>query len=138
MLRLFPRHSGEASELTDALKSKDVAQIRSLIAAGADVNEKVRGDYPLNIAAVYGPAEMVTILLEAGADIEKPGRDGLRPIHNAVAMGHKDILALLIRKGAMVNSKDRLGRTPLVSFAANNGSDIEIGSCCWLPGLIRE
>jgi ankyrin repeat protein len=62
-----------ASDLTEALKLKDVAQVRSLIAAGADANEKVRGDYPLNIAAVFGPAEMVTVLLDAGADIEKPG-----------------------------------------------------------------
>ncbi len=62
-----------ASDLTEALKARDVAQVRSLLAAGADVNEKVRGDYPLNIAAVFGPAEMVSVLLEAGSDIEKPG-----------------------------------------------------------------
>ena len=77
---------------------------------------------------------MVTLLLEAGADIEKPGRDGLHPMHNAVAMGHKQIVALLIRKGAMVNSKDRLGRTPLASFAANKGSDMEIAKMLLAAG----
>ena len=92
-----PGMTASASDLIEALKSRDVAQVRSLLAAGADVNEKVRSDYPLNIAAVYGPAEMVSLLLEAGADIEKPGRDGLHPLHNAVAMGHKDIVALLIQ-----------------------------------------
>ena len=36
-----------------------------------------------------------TVLLEAGADIEQPGRDGLHPLHNAVTLGHTDIVALL-------------------------------------------
>jgi uncharacterized protein len=115
-----------ASDLTEALKLRDIAQVRSLLAAGADANEKVRRDYPLNIAATYGPAEMVTILLKAGANLEQPGRDGLYPLHNAVILGHKDIVALLIQRGAVVDAKDKLGRTPLVSFAANAGSDIEI------------
>jgi ankyrin repeat protein len=115
-----------ASDLTEALKSKNVARVRSLLATGADANEKVRRDYPLNIAATYGPAEMVTILLEAGAGLEQPGSDGLQPLHNAVLSGHKDIVALLIQKGAIVDAKDKLGRTPLVNFAARGGSDIEI------------
>jgi len=115
-----------ASDLTDALKLRDVAKVRSLLAAGADANEKVRGDYPLNIAATIGPAEMVTILLEAGAGLEQPGRDGLHPLHNAVIFGGKDIVALLIQKGAKVDAKEKRGRTALLSFAATGGSDIEI------------
>lgn len=117
---------GLAGKLTDALKLRDIPQVRSLLAAGEDVQEKVRGDYPLNIAATFGPAEIVTVLLDAGANIEKPGRDGLRPLHNAVAMGHKDIVALLMQKGATIDAKDKRGRTPLYTFAATGGSDIEI------------
>lgn len=115
-----------AGKLTGAVRARDIAQVRSLLVAGGDVQEKVRGDYPLNVAALFGPAEVVALLLEAGADIDRPGRDGLHPLHNAVAVGHKDIVALLIQKGANVNSKDRLGRTPLYSFAASRGSDIQI------------
>lgn len=122
----IPSTPSSASDLTEALKLRDVAQVRSLLAAGADANEKVRRDYPLNIAAVYGPVEMVTILLEAGAGLEQPGRDGLHPLHNAVILGHRDIVTLLIQRGAVVDARDRLGRTPLVSFAAKGGSDIEI------------
>jgi ankyrin repeat protein len=118
--------SSGASELTEALKSRDVAKVRSLVAAGANVNEMVRRDYPLNIAATIGPAEMVTILLEAGAGLEQPGRDGFHPLHNAVIFGGKEIVALLIQKGAVVDAKEKWGRTPLLSFAATGGSDIEI------------
>ena len=116
-----------ASDLTEALKLRDVARVRSLLAAGADANEKVQRDYPLNIAATIGPVEMVTILLEAGAGLEQPGRDGFYPLHNAVIFGGKDIVALLIQKGAKVDVKEKWGRTPLLSFAATGGSDIEIG-----------
>jgi uncharacterized protein len=115
-----------ASDLTDALELRDVAKVRSLIAAGTNVNEVVRRDSPLNIAATYGPVEMVTILLEAGAVLERPGRDGLHPLHNAVILGHRDIVALLIQKGAVVDAKENKGRTPLISFVATGGSDIEI------------
>ena len=115
-----------AGKLTDAVKVRDVALVRSLLVAGGDVQEKVQGDYLLNVAAIFGPIEMVAVLLDTGADIDRPGRDGLHPLHNAVAMGHKDIVALLIQKGANVNSKDRLGRTPLYSFASTGGSDIVI------------
>ena len=70
----------------------------------------------INVAAAFGPAEMVAVLLEAGADIEQSGRDGLHPLHNAVFSGRRDIVALLIQKGAAVDAKDRMGRTPLVQF----------------------
>jgi ankyrin repeat protein len=125
---------GLAGKLTDALKLRDIAQVRSLLAAGEDLQEKVQGDYPLNVAALFGPAEMVTVLLDAGADIKRPGRDGLHPLHNAIAMGHRDIVALLIQRGAVVDAKDRRGRTPLYSFAATGGSDIEIAKMLLAAG----
>lgn len=130
----FPSIPSSASELTEALKSRDVARVRTLLAAGADVNEKERGDFPLNIAAVYGPAEMVTMLLEAGAGVAQPGRDGLHPLHNAVLLGHKDIVALLIQKGAKVDARDRRGRTPLYSFACTAGRNIEIAKMLLAAG----
>ena len=123
-----------AGKLTDAVKARDVAQVRSLLAAGEDVQEKVHGDYPLNVAAIFGPVETVVALLEAGADIERPNRDGLRPLHSAAISGRAEIVALLIQKGAVVDAKDRKGRTPLVSFAVFGGSDIEIPKMLLVAG----
>ena len=115
-----------AGELTDAIKARNVALVRSLVAAGKDVHERVMGDYPLNVAAVFGPVEMVTVLLEAGANLEQPSRDGLRPLHNAAISGNAEIVALLIQRGAAVDAKDKKGRSPLVSFAAFGVKNIEI------------
>lgn len=123
-----------AGKLTDAVKLRDVALVRSLLAAGEDVQEKVRRDYLLNVAVTFGPVEMVALLLDSGAAIEQPGRNGLRPLHNAVDLGHKDIVALLLQKGAKVDATEDLGRTPLVNFAARAGKDIEIAKMLLAAG----
>ena len=36
-----------AGKLTDAIRQRDVALVRTLLEAGEDVQEKVRGDFPL-------------------------------------------------------------------------------------------
>lgn len=127
-----------ANELTDALKARDVAKVRTLLETAADVNEKVRGEYPLNIAAVFGPAELVTILLDAGADIERPDRYGFHPLHSAAISGHKDIVALLLKRGAAVNARDKQGRTPLLGFAASAGSNLGIAQLLLAAGADPE
>ncbi len=111
-----------------------MAKVRGLLAAGADANEKVRGEYPLNVAATFGPAEMVTVLLEAGAKLEQPSRDGLRPLHSAAIAGRAAIVALLLQKGAAVDAKDKKGRSPLVSFAAFAVKDNEIAGMLLAAG----
>ena len=127
-----------ASELTDALKARDGALVRSLLAAGADANEEVHGDYPINIAALFGPAELVAVLLDAGAGLEQQGRDGFHPLHNAAASGHSEIVALLIQKGAMVDARENKGRSALVVFAATAGSNIEIARMLLSAGADPE
>ena len=127
-----------AGKLTDAVKLRDVALVRSLLAAGEDVQEKVKGDYPLNVASVFGPVETVAALLEAGAKIEQPGRDGLRPLHNAVIQGRREIVALLLQKGVVVDSKENWGRSALLSFAATGGKDTEIARMLLAAGADPE
>ena len=85
-----------AGELADAVKLKDVGKVHRLLEAGANANEIIRHDCAINVAATMGPSEIVTLLLDAGADIECVGRDGSHPLHNAVFSGHADIVALLI------------------------------------------
>jgi uncharacterized protein len=64
------------------------------------------------------------ILVHIGADINKPDRYGMYPLHYAV-IGHcdDDILKLLIECGAQVNVLDRRGNTPLsLALSSSNHS----------------
>ena len=53
---------------------------------------------PLIIAALVGEADVVRILLEAGADIEEPDEGGT-PLHYAASRGHSEVSAMLIQAG---------------------------------------
>jgi ankyrin repeat protein len=123
-----------AGELSEAVKSRDLIKVRRLLEAGADANEQARRDCAINVAATMGPIEMVTLLLDAGADIECVGRNGFHPLHNAAFSGHADIVAQLIKRGAKVDSKDTKGRTPLISYAASAGSDLRIAKILLAAG----
>ncbi|KAH6854879.1 hypothetical protein B0I37DRAFT_395223 [Chaetomium sp. MPI-CAGE-AT-0009] len=77
----------------------------------------------LSRAAGNGKLDMVTLLLEKGADIQLADHDGLAPLSYAASgRVHPDMVPLLLKKGADANSRDRHGRTPL-SWAAGSGNE---------------
>jgi ankyrin repeat protein len=99
---------------------KEIVEL--LIAKGADVNAKNKGDVtPLYGAARSGRKEVAELLIAKGADVNAKDVNGTIPLHYAAYEGHKEIVELLIAKGAEVNAKtDVYGRTPL-HFAAATG-----------------
>ena len=64
-------------------------------------------------AGRIGSSRMVTLLLEAKADPNQRGGDGLTALHKAAGYQRKEILDLLLAAGANPNLTDPQGRTPL-------------------------
>ena len=67
-------------------------------------------------ASDYGPIEVVSLLLEKGADVNaRDNDDGNTALINASNLGQIDIVKLLLDKGADVNAKTNCGCTALIA-----------------------
>ncbi len=65
------------------------------------------------MAAHVGRTEVVSLLLDAGADIEAKDRDGSTPLQVAAWQGHANVVRLLLAAGADIDSLDSADWTPL-------------------------
>jgi len=74
---------------------------------------KTGGLTPLLYAVRENCLACVDILLDAGADINKPDPDNVSPLILALVNMRYDIAMLLIENGADINQWDYFGRTPL-------------------------
>ncbi|XP_054436785.1 NF-kappa-B inhibitor beta isoform X3 [Pteronotus mesoamericanus] len=78
--------------------------------------ENYHGHTPLHVAVIHKDAEMVRLLREAGADLNKPEPTcGRSPLHLAVEAQAADVLELLLKAGADPAARMYGGRTPLGS-----------------------
>jgi ankyrin repeat protein len=86
-----------------------------------DVNATGKYGNPLHYAAGGGTSEIVTILLEGGAEKNARNRWGETPIFYAARRGAPEIIQILFKAGADVNTKSEFGQTPL-HYAARWGT----------------
>ncbi|KAM5237103.1 NF-kappa-B inhibitor beta isoform 2-T2 [Ctenodactylus gundi] len=78
--------------------------------------ENYEGHTPLHVAVIHKDTEMVRLLRDAGADLNKPEPTcGRSPLHLAVEAQAADVLELLLRAGANPAARMYGGRTPLGS-----------------------
>jgi hypothetical protein len=75
--------------------------------------QDIHGKTPLYYASSQGHPEIVTFLLDHGADIELANSLGERPLTKAVIFNHYSTVKILLEHGAMVNYKDKYCGTPL-------------------------
>jgi len=104
--------------LLDAVKARDAAAVRALIASGADPDRPaVDGSTPLLYAAHLAEPELVGLLLAAGADPNAANRYGVAPIHEAARAADVESLRKLLAAGASVDHPTPDGETPLMLAA---------------------
>lgn len=105
------------SEITfvECAKKGDIEAIKLFLDEGMNINAvNKRGQTALIRAAEYQREELVTLLLEKGADVEFIGeRHARTPLMEAAGVGNNSIIKQLVGKGATVNAKDYEGTTPL-------------------------
>lgn len=117
-----PMAAFAASDVADASMRGDVAAVRKLIAAKADVNAAQNdGATALHWAVYQSNQELVDVLLKAGANPKVANREGATPLWIASVNGHAGIITSLLAAGADANEKLPLGRSPLM-LAARTGN----------------
>jgi hypothetical protein len=92
----------QGEQLLAAARKGDIAAVRALLDKGVDINSKTRyGATALSYACDRGYLEVVTLLIERGADVNvKDTFYGATPIDWAAQNGHPDVARLLLDKGA--------------------------------------
>lgn len=128
---------GPAEPLTifEAAAVGEVARLAELIDGGGDVDEHAADGFtPLQLAAFFGQAEVVDVLLARGADVGTAARNPMRvqALHSAVAGPDSGvdratvarIARALVEAGADVDARQHGGFTPLHAAAANGHEDV--------------
>jgi ankyrin repeat protein len=83
------------------------------------------GMTPLLYAARDGRADVVRMLLDAGADINQRDANEITPLIFAITNNHPDVARLLIDRGADINAVDWYGRTPLWAAVETRNMDVD-------------
>lgn len=60
------------------------------------------------MASKWGKGNMVSLLIDKGANYEAKTRDGLTPLHCAARSGHETVVDMLLEKGAPITSKTKV------------------------------
>ena len=101
--------------LQDAANGGHTETVRYLVGLPeVDVNHRDGDNYTaLHYASGEGDADVVQLLLDAGADIEMKNNDGRSPLHSVCESGALDVVKMLVEAGAGVRATDNQGDTCL-------------------------
>ncbi|KAG7325530.1 hypothetical protein KOW79_011846 [Hemibagrus wyckioides] len=113
-------------ELFEACRSGDLERVKKLLSA-ENVNSRDtagRKSTPLHFAAGFGRRDVVSYLLQHGANVHARDDGGLISLHNACSFGHAEVVNLLLRHGADPNSRDNWNYTPLHEAAIKGKIDV--------------
>jgi len=117
--------AGSEPAIVAAMKSSDIAAVRTLLQGKADVNAtEVDGTSALHWAVRSGDMPTTELLIRAGARVDAVNRYGVTPLSLAARIGRGDLVGLLLTSGASVKTAEATlpeGQT-LVMLAARTGN----------------
>ena len=116
---------------------------RLLLLAGASpdsVSDYLDRSPLMGVFANQGFADMVTVLIEFGGNVNASNANGKTPLMLASSQGHGDIVRLLLQHGAVVNLTDKKDQCALVQAAEHGHLDVLnlLINCDWLTNEIND
>jgi ankyrin repeat protein len=116
----------KSSDLTEAVRSGDVAAVKMLCARGVDPNLPTgrNGWAPLMHAVHKNQLGTAAALLAAGADPNRAAGGMMTPLMMAAGYGNHEMVALLLRGGAKASQADGEGSTAL-DYALTGMTDLD-------------
>ena len=94
----------------------------------------------LSVSSYLGHLQMVSLLLEFGANLESRNAEGVTALIFAARAGHCDVVAMLLQAGASLTAVDSDDSSALVHAASNGHLRIVeyLLSCDWPPNKSGE
>ena len=83
---------------------------------------------PMHVAARAGHADILSLLLNHGAELEGTARFNMTPLHKASCYGKLEAVRCLLDHGADINARDRDDWTPL-RWAVTQQNNIQVVQC---------
>jgi len=94
------------------VRDHDMEKINETLSTGVDINEKDWLGYaPLHWACYFGYADLVTLLMDKGADPNLISNTGRTCLEIATEMDYGELVELLLQSESKTNEQDELGRT---------------------------
>src|SRR5687767_12347970 len=134
---LYRQQRDEANRLADAAPALTVweaaalgrdAALEALLAGDPSLVDAFApdGHLPVALAAFFGHASAVRLLLARGAAVHLAARNPMRvqPLHAAVAGRNAEAVAAILDRGADPNARQQAGYTPLMGSASSGRDDI--------------
>ena len=104
--------------LVEAVKARDRAAVRTLLAGNADVNApQADGATALHWAAHWDDVDTAALLIRAGARVNAANDLGVTPLMLACTNGNAAMAEALLKAGANVHAVPQSGEPPLMTAA---------------------
>jgi ankyrin repeat protein len=117
--------NAQGNDLINAAGKGDLASVRALLDAKADVNAKdTDGGTALTYASQNGHLEVVQALLAKGADVNAKMPNGGTALMIASQGGYREVVQALLDAKADVNAKDIDGVTALMRASQNGQLEV--------------